>query len=395
MDWIRGSEQCLLDLLANIDRSRFRPVVACTAPTMAREAERLGVTAHCVGWWETAVVPPAWVRAALARILRDERIALVHANMTATVPAVLPAARRLRLPVVAHLHMPQTDEFWRIRELVHQTDVAVGVAEHVLAELRADGMADARLRVIHNAVDTRRLMAGDATGLRGGLGLGSTATVAVSVGSLIPRKGHDVTLRALARVRAEGRDVHLVVCGTDDDAQRRNEAGLRRLAAELGLADVAHFVGYRPDVGAILRDAADIFVASARDEALPLNVLEAQWLGLPVVASDVAGHRESVGAAAARFVPPDDDAALARALADLAAAPAERAALGAAGRTFVDERFSMARYVGDFEALYAALLARPRAEYSWFRSARWVPAYTRWVGRLARRRLGLAGARVA
>ena len=84
------------------------------------------------------------------------------------------------------------------------------------------------------------------------------------------------------------------------------------------------------------------------------------------------------------YVAPDT---VADAVAALAAAPERRAALGAAGPVFVAERFSMAQYVGSFQALYDELIARPRAAYGWFRGSRWPRAYNAWLVGAAARRL--------
>ncbi len=169
-DWIRGSEQCLLDLVAGLDPERFRSVVLCDAPTLAREAERRGATAVLVDGWGSGPICAAPIRERTTALLREHGASLVHANMTMVLPAVVPAARALRLPVVAHLHLAMTAAD-RLHSLLHQVDTAVGVAEHVVAALPGEGMAPARVRVIPNAVDERRLAEGDATGLRASLGI--------------------------------------------------------------------------------------------------------------------------------------------------------------------------------------------------------------------------------
>ena len=51
-DWIRGSEQCLLDLVARLDPARFRSVVLCNGPTLAREAERRAPELITTKWWK-------------------------------------------------------------------------------------------------------------------------------------------------------------------------------------------------------------------------------------------------------------------------------------------------------------------------------------------------------
>lgn len=381
-DWIRGSEQCLLDLVARLDPARFRSVVLCDAPTLAREAAARGATAVLVDDWGAGPVCPAPVRQQAAALLREHGASLVHANMPGVLPAVVPAARALRLPLVAHLHIPLTREA-RLHSLLHQADAAVGVAEHVVAGLRSEGMPRGSVRVIPNAVDEARLAAGDATGLRASLGIAPAACVAASVGSLIVRKGHDVSVRATAAARALGRDVHLLVCGDGEEA-----GSLRALAAELGVADAVHFLGLRADVGAVLRDAADVYVSAAREEALPLNVLEAQWAGLPVVCSDIPAHHEAMRPGVTGVLVPGEDAgAFAEAIVALDGDAERRRAMAAAGRALVAGRFSMRQYVGAFATLYDELLARPAAAYGWLRGARWARPYTAWLVGAAGRRL--------
>jgi hypothetical protein len=285
--------------------------------------------------------------------------------------------------VVAHLHLPTTPED-RLLGLVHQATVAVGVSEYAVAGLRGEGLAWPAVRVIYNAVNAARLAGGDASGLRAALGIPADALVLTAVGSLIERKGHDVTIRALGALAARGVSAHLLLCGDGEQA-----AALQALAAEAGVAGRVHFLGYRGDVGAVLRDATDLYLTSAREETLGLNVLEAQALGLAVIASDIPPHREALAPGRTGvLVAPESPEALAAAVADLAAAPERRAAMGRAGPAFTAERFSMAQYVGGFAALYDELLAAPSSAYGWLRGTRWPRAYNSWLLGAARRRLG-------
>jgi glycosyltransferase involved in cell wall biosynthesis len=290
------------------------------------------------------------------------------------------------VPLVAHLHLPTSRED-RLLSLVHQAAVAVGVSEYSVAGLRDDGMPQGAVRVIYNAVDAERLHGGQAAGLRASLGIDPDALVLASVGSLIHRKGHDITVRGFAALRRRGIAAHLLLCG---DGPERD--ALLALARAEGVGDSVHLLGYRADVGAVLRDAADLFVTSAREETLGLNVLEAQALGLAVVASAIPPHYEAVAEGrTAVIVPCEDPGALADALAGLAMAPDRRAALGAAGRAFTTERFSMSRYLAEFGALYDQLLARSPSAYGWFGGSRWPRVYTGWLAGAARRRLGRWG----
>ena len=99
-----------------------------------------------------------------------------------------------------------------------------------------------------------------------------------------------------------------------------------------GLGDRLRLLGYRDDVAAVLA-AADIFVLPSYFEAMPMSVIEAMLVGLPVVASDIGGPREQVvPGVTGLLVPPRQVAPLAEALARLAADAGLRAAMGLAGR---------------------------------------------------------------
>ena len=352
-DWIRGSEQCLLDLLSGLDRDRFRLLVLTNGATLAAAVERRGVEAVRVKHWSGGAFVNALTRQRVTRLLRDRNAALVHANMAVTLPLVIPAARRLGIPVLTHLHTPFDSLRERHRALVRQSTLTVGVAEHVVAPLRAGMFASARVRVVDNAVNTDRLAGGDASALRASLGIAPDAFVATSVGSLIERKGQRTIVRAVAIARAQGIDAHLVLCGDGED-----EAALRALAGTLGVERAVHFLGMRTDVGAILRDATDVLVSASREEAQPLSVLEAQWLGVPVLASDIVAHRQVMpGTSTGALFAVDDAETLAGELLDVAAEPARWRAVAAESQLVARERYDMRRYVQSFQTLYSELLA--------------------------------------
>ena len=385
-DWIAGAERCLLDLLAGLDRDRFRAMVVCNAPVLAAEVERGGTEAVLVPRWPRGAIGAIRMRGTVHRLLASRGAALVHANMARTLPVMYPAAHRLQLPLLTHLHLPFSSLTDFHQYLVQHGSAVVGVAQHVVAPIRSAAMPRDRVRVIFNAVDHARLTSGDARGLRSELRIPPTAITGLSIGSLIARKGHDVSLRGLAAARRWGLDARLLICGSGD-----GEAGLRSLAEQLGVERHVHFLGYRRDVGAVLRDAADVLVASAREEALPLNVLEAQWLGVPVIASDIAGHREALCPAAGIFVAPEDAEALAAAMRSLAGDPARREAMRAAGRAFAATRFTMEAYVHAFEDLYAELLRPPPGHAPG--GGAWPPTTAAWIRATLGRRARKARAR--
>ena len=387
LNWITGSERCMLDLVAHVDRRRFAPVVWADAPAVVEAAAALGVPAVLARGWDDQdrLLPSRPEIEAAASIVAEHDVQLIHANDTAPIKSVLPVALRRRIPVVAHLHLRLTaDE--RRWALLHQASYAVGVSEAAVRGLREDGFPARRTAVVYNGVDPARLGRGDARGLRASFGIARAHVVFATVGSLIVRKGIDVAIAAFARLCAEREDCWLLLCGDGPE-----EGRLRAQVQEAGLEARVRFLGRRSDVGAVVRDAVDVLVTAAREESFGLNIAEAGLFGVPAIASDIPAHREVLADdVEGVMVPLEDVAALGRAMGALASDSDRRARLGAAARARTERAFLVDRYVHEFEALYARLLAAPRATYGWTRALTWPRSYTEWTAGAARRRLARA-----
>jgi L-malate glycosyltransferase len=389
-NWIRGSERCLLDLIKHLDRSRFHAVVLTDSEALADVAVDLGVVVHRrLDLTGPDRFLPSWSLVRDARALvRAHRIRLVHANSLETVKWLLPVTRACGIPMLVHVHSPST-ESERCYGWVHQVPLVVGVSATAVRGFLEDGLPRDRVRVVHNGVDPDRLQAGNATTLRAELGIAPDDIVLTAVGSLIERKGHDVLLAALAELRASSSRHRLLIIGTGPE-----RAALDARARELGIADSVHFLGERPDVGAILRDATDIAVSAARAEAFPLNVLEAGFCARAVVVSNIPPHGEEVvPGETGLLVPAADAGAMARAIAALSEDPDLRRRYGEAASRLVRDQFLVTRYVALFERLYEELLDRFGGRWGWRADWVWPPVYTRWLVGLVRRSFaGLEGA---
>ena len=150
----------------------------------------------------------------------------------------------------------------------------------------------------------------------------------VTVARLVPQKGIDVLIRALAQTTgpAQAWPLTLVGDGPERDA-------LERQVQQTGLQERAHFLGFRSDPQTFLLQAA-VFVLPSRFEGMPNALLEAMAAGLAVVVTDASpGPLEVVEHGVNGWVVPSDDPfALAEALDRLGADPELRARLGAAAR---------------------------------------------------------------
>ena len=357
---IRGSEQVLLDVLHALDRDRFRPVLWCNTDLLAKQARDAGIVTHQSPMWMSLTVShPAmdvaawWRQVGVARALASQHgIRLLHANSAAPVQWLAPAARMLRLPLLAHLHAPYLRRD-RFALLLHQADIAVGVSAATLDGLATDGMAPTRLRLIPNGIDPDRLLRQPGGGLRGRLGIPPDAFVAGCVGSLIPRKGLDVVLAALARLGLS-RPAHLLFAGSGPD-----QPGLERSARDLGLGAQVHFLG-NTDNPAEAYGAMDVNILASRQEAFGLVLVEAALCGVPSVGSKVGGIPEViVDGVTGLLFPPGDADALANALRTLACDGVRCRTMGLAARDRAHAQFTAARMVGRLGEVYDELLGRP------------------------------------
>jgi glycosyltransferase involved in cell wall biosynthesis len=143
-------------------------------------------------------------------------------------------------------------------------------------------------------------------------GSGGPGCRLLAVGSLIPRKGHDVLLRAL--VGLPDLDWTLTICG-DDSIDPHHAAALRALAETLGIAERVAFAGScRGDVMEHLWHTADIFVSCSSYEGYGMAVAEAVRRGIPLALTQGAAASEVIPAAGSAIVERGDHVQLRKAL---------------------------------------------------------------------------------
>ena len=174
------------------------------------------------------------------------------------------------------------------------------------------------------------------------------------VANLVIRKGHHTLIEAVARVPG----VHLVTVG--QALEEEYVAGLRRLVADLHVDDRVHLLDHVDDVAAFLAEV-DIFVLPTWGkwgmEGCPVALLEAMSCGRACIATDIAGSHDLLEHnRSGLVVPPEDAAALAAAIQQLAASPELRSQFGSAARQRVLDHFTIEKEVAAHEAIYSEVL---------------------------------------
>ena len=185
-------------------------------------------------------------------------------------------------------------------------DVAIGV-----------GADPARAVVIGNGIDLSKFEPLPKDEARRALSLPADAAVLVSVGTLVERKGFHRVIACLPRLVDAHPNLHFLVvggAGPEGDLSAR----LRAQVAALRLQDRVHFLGHcSPERLRMPLSAADVFVLATTYEGWANVLLEAMACGLPVVTTRVGGNAQVVRSPElGTLVPPENEAALATALAD-------------------------------------------------------------------------------
>jgi glycosyltransferase involved in cell wall biosynthesis len=215
------------------------------------------------------------------------------------------------------------------------------------------GYARRKTRVIENGVDVTSLFpdSGLRRMCRRELGIADSQFVICSLARFDPQKGHMLLLDAVARARSAVSGVRLLLIGTGCEPHNRVLADALQ---QRGLSECTLLLGARHDVNRLLNAADLLVMCSTFGEALPLAILEAAAVGLPVVASAV-GSIEELNLADTIISTPEP-ARFADAICAMAAKPYPRAA-ASAKRRLVEKDLSAGRMLSSYDAVYRELLS--------------------------------------
>lgn len=298
----------------------------------------------------------------LRKILKAERIDIVHAHESAPALVAWVATRGLRVtnkkvPVIVTFHGAEPErigEFGRIAKAT--ADLIVTPSRNSARDLiEQGGVPEAKLRVMGLGVQQKpRPPAAEVNALRRELLGEEGRKLIVTVARLAHQKGIDILIEAARRALTLDPTLRFVIVG---NGPQREEA--HRWVREAGVEDKVRLVGHSDNAPLYLA-AADLFFLPSRWESLPITIVEAFQQGTPVLATDTAGVVELVDSSVGQVVPIGDVNAMAHALIDLTRDPARLAHMSEAAVARAGEaRFSPPHVHQAFEQLYADMLARP------------------------------------
>jgi len=301
--------------------------------------------------------------ARLRSIMATGGYALVHAHgLRAGIDCALAARSVARPPeVVVTIHnlmhsgvlgdarasVYRRAEWLAVMLSAHAFAPSEQIADHLKATIPR---AADRIEVLHLGVGSPD-PARPAAEVRRELGVLPGGRLVVTAARLAPQKALEVMLEAVARLPG---DVVLAIAG-----EGPQEAELRALAADLGVADRVVFLGWTDDVAGYVA-AADVFCLSSHWEAVALAAQEAVAVGTPVVSTDVGGMGELItDRESGRLVPTGDPDALAEALAEVLASEATGRRYAAAARLRLEAEFSTEAMLDRLGGFYLERLHAP------------------------------------
>ena len=351
-----GGPQHVLTLTAWLRDRGWRPIVA--GPRDGALFERFCASGIETLPLATATLSPATFFRA-ARLVRERGIRLVHSHGKGAGVYGRLLARTQRIHAVHTFHGIHFERYGALgraaylaleRRLARWTDVVINVSRAQEAEGLALGLfSRPQSRVVPNGIDVARLRAAalDRHAARAALGADPDTPLVGCAARFDEVKRLDLLLEAAAAADPPSPSVVLIGRGEE-------EPRLRALTARLELGRRVIFAGEIAEA-ARLFPAFDLYCAPSRKEGMPLGVLEAMALGVPVLASDIPAHREVLGEPSTGLIPLGA-ADFAKAIASMLADPSARAALAGEQRTRAQREFDAHDMLNAVERIYGQVL---------------------------------------
>lgn len=236
----------------------------------------------------------------------------------------------------------------------YSTDCVIGVSEELRRYLTTY-LPPAKVVTIHNGIDEEKVSSPFTPAeAKQRLGISADCWVLGTAGRLDPIKRLDIFLGAAREITRACPNTKFLLSGEGKEEKR-----LRSLAATLGLQDHVLFLGHRDDVYDVLR-AMDIFVLCSDHEGLPMALLEALYLAIPVVARPVGGISEVIqNGVSGVLLDSTDPSIVAKEWMLLLTNVQRRIEMAQAGRRLVADNFSVNKSADEVSRLYQSL-SKPR-----------------------------------
>lgn len=354
---IGGGESHVLDLVEEMDKSLYEPVVlSFTEGPMVDKLRAMGVTTYVIQT-ELPFDLSKWSQ--VKQILQKEQISLVHAHGTRALSNVYWAADNLNLPIVYTVHgwsfhpdQNPVKRFFRVRGerfLSNRANVTICVSDNNLRDaIKEFKMPNAA--VIKYGIDLKRFNPeNNFKDIRAEFGIGPDTTLVGYIARITAQKDPFTFIQAISEV-PDSLDIKFLIIGDGD-----LKPAMINLAKELKVESRIIFSDFRQDVPDLL-NAVDIYCLPSLWEGLPIGLLEAMSMKKAIVATAVDGTKEVItDQVNGLLVPTHAPKKLASALSMLANNPAMIRTFGENAFALMKDEFSVANMTRKVERIYKNL----------------------------------------
>ncbi|MHB0992073.1 MAG: glycosyltransferase [Burkholderiales bacterium] len=339
---VGGAEKHLLDLCRLQQASGLDIAVALPAEgELAAALKKQGTACYLSragGRWNP------WALWSLRRLIRQIDPDLVHAHMLKSAAMVGRANRSVPCVATAHNIVKHIGPFRFCRHVICVSDM-------VRDSLSRRGYPPSRSSVVYNAVDMHTFGTDKRDSIRSQLGW-QDKLVVLCVARLVPAKGQQYAIEAMAQLAAQLPGLYLVLAGSGPDRDK-----LTRLSSVLGVSDRVDFLGTRHDVPDLLA-ACDMYLQPSLKEGFCIAFLEAMATGLPCIGTQTGAIPAMLDSGVnGLLITPGDSLAIAEAIGAIAADGDRALRFARAARTAARSRFSPDKQTVDTIEVYRRVLS--------------------------------------
>lgn len=355
---VGGGETHVLDLVNNLDKDKYESVIlSFTDGPMVEQLNAGGFKTYVVST-EKPFNFRVW--GDVKKILKSEKIDIVHAHGTRACSNTFSSARNLKIPVIYTVHgwsfhpdqgkVLKTMRILSERFLVSKVNTTVCVSEGNLKEGKRNFPMPRGIVVNYGINQVKFNPNNTYSDIRKEFGIGQDEVLISYIVRITIQKDPLVYIQAIANIKDKTNLKFLIV--GDGDLKPKMLA----LAEELKLSPWVIFVGFRTDIPALLK-ATNVFCLPSLWEGLPIGLLEAMAMHKAIVATSIDGTTDVITDSENGFlVPPSNPAKLANAIEKLSSNKALQLSFGEKCGQLIDEKFNISIMVKNIEEQYLKLL---------------------------------------
>ena len=360
-----GAENVVLNLSAVLKETKFENHIGCfhymgkSKPEVGKRAEETGITT--VYFSMSGKLDFGCIKN-IAKYCQQNNISLIHSHgyKTSGICLLLRLLYGIPYVITSHMMFPNLTRMivYSYIEKVCMlfAEKVIGVSEEIVLNLNKGLVPKKKLLVIDNGIDTEatfNIKDYNEKQLRRELGLREDSILVGSLGRLTEQKDYGTLILSAVEVLKKTNNCEFFIAG-----EGLLKDALLQLVREHGVDDSFHFVGYREDIGSLLK-LMDIFVLSSLSEGLPMAMLEAMAAGLPIVVTRVGGIPQVViNNQNGQLVDKDNPQQLAEALLALVKSKEKRSLTGNNARKTILAKYSMHQMTQKHIELYNSIISR-------------------------------------